>query len=183
MTADDKTERDDLLFGVRRSIRYHNRRRGFFDRYHTVTNAVSVIFGSATIFAVLSAVDKRYALIAAALVTVFSVIDLVVGTSKMARLHESLARRFIDLEAAIVSIAVDKFTPDDLRKCTTERLQIEADEPPVLRGLDSLCHNELARAMEKPHEEFVHVAWYQRPFAQFFDFLEHRIKKYKHLAT
>ena len=44
---------DDMLFGVRRSIRYHQRRRAFFDRLDQFSNMLSVIFGSAAIYGVL----------------------------------------------------------------------------------------------------------------------------------
>ena len=171
------TARHELLFGIRRSIRYHCRRVQFFDRFHLVTNAFAVIFGSATIFAVLSAVGKGYAVGAAAVVTVFSAVDLVVGTSKMARLHESLARRFIELEKKVISITEEQFSGDNLKTLTAERLGIEADEPPVLRVLDSLCQNELLRAMGYGREEFLRVTWYQRMFAQFIDIMEYRITK------
>ena len=40
-----------LLFGVRRSVRYHDRRRGFYESFHTVVVFLSVIGGSATIAA------------------------------------------------------------------------------------------------------------------------------------
>ena len=117
------------------------------------------------------------------MVTLFSAIDLVVGTSKMARLHEFLARRFIDLEKKIISIPQEQFSANDFNQLTTERLDIEADEPPVKQVLDSLCQNELLRSMGYGREEFVHVAIYQRLFAQFFDIMEHRIKKYGQPAS
>jgi hypothetical protein len=90
----DADPRHDLLFDVRRSVRYHTRRRMFFDRWNLATNALSVIFGSATIYGVLSAGGKELALASAALVTVMSSLNLVIGTTRMARLHEDLARRF-----------------------------------------------------------------------------------------
>jgi len=63
-------EKHNLLFGVRRSIRYHARRRSFFDRYDLFTNAVAVIFGSATIYAVFSSINKEWAVAAAAVIGV-----------------------------------------------------------------------------------------------------------------
>lgn len=178
-----KNERHDLLFDIRRSVRYHNRRRRFFDRFHLVTNAISVIFGSATIFVVLSALGNGYAVAAAAVVTIFSALDLVVGTSRMARLHDDLYRRFIALEQKVIAVAEEKVTEEDLSQFTSERLAIEADEPPVLRVLDSLCYNELARAMGYGHQDFVKVRWYQRLFSQFVDIGEHRITKQSQRQT
>jgi len=165
-----------LLFGVRRSIRYHNRRRMFFDRFNLITKALSVVFGSATIYTVLSQTSPKATIGAAAIVTLFSALDLVVGTVRMARLHDDLARRFIALEKEIVQTIHP--TEENLARFTAQRLDIEADEPPVYRVLDALCHNELARAEGHPQEEFAKIRLYQRWFAQFFDIGEHRIHKY-----
>jgi hypothetical protein len=159
---------NDLLFSVRRSIRYHSRRCMFFDRLHTITSALGVIFGSATILAVLTEEGRQYAVWAAAIVTVFSALDLVIGTDRSARLHQDLARQFIGLEKRMVNLG-DNRTVQDLKDCTGERLDIESDEPPVLRVLDVLCHNELCRSMGHNREHMAKVAWYQRLFAQFID--------------
>jgi hypothetical protein len=54
-------------------------------------------------------------------------------------------------------------------------LAIEADEPPILRVLDAICHNELLRAMGYPKEREAQIAWYQRLLASFVDIREHAI--------
>ena len=38
-------------------------------------------------------------------------------------------------------------TPERLAELTDRRLAIEAGEPPILRFLDALCHNELLIAV------------------------------------
>ncbi len=166
-------EKHNLLFGVRRSIRYHARRRSFFDRYDLFTNAVAVIFGSATIYAVFSSISKEWAVAAAAVVTVFSSINLVVGSSKMARLHEDLCRRFINLEKRMVEAPPQSAA--ELATFVASRLEIEGDEPPILKVLDSICHNELMRAMGYKKEGMLRIGYVQRFFAQFFDLGEHKI--------
>ena len=45
----------------------------------------------------------------------------------------------------------------------------------TLRVLDSICHNELLRAMGYDQSQYVEIAWYQRLFAQFIDIREHAI--------
>jgi hypothetical protein len=45
----------------------------------------------------------------------------------------------------------------------------------VLRVLDSICHNELLRAMGYDRSQYVEIAWYQRLLAQFVDVREHAI--------
>ena len=46
-SLDDKTYK--LLFSVRRSVRYHDRRRRFYEVWNTVTVAAATIGGSAAV--------------------------------------------------------------------------------------------------------------------------------------
>jgi hypothetical protein len=170
--SDLATSSHELLFGVRRSIRYHTRRRRFFERWNVVTNALAVIFGSATIGGVVKGWDAL-AIAAGAIVTFFSAINLVVGTVRMARLHEDLGKRFVDLEKELV--LAGEYDEQAYRGFCAKRLEAERDEPPVLRVLDSICHNELLRAMGYDRSQFVEIAWYQRLLAQFVDVREHAI--------
>lgn len=156
----------DLFFGVRRSIRYHTRRRAFFDTCHTVVNFIGVVFGSATILGVLGTMGQGWTIGAAVIVTVSSALDLVIGTAGKARVHHDLARRFIELEKQML---VGEQSEENLVRFTNERLTIEADEPPVKRVLDLLCHNEQARAEGYDPKHFVKVPFYQRWLAQFVD--------------
>ncbi|MBF0436748.1 MAG: hypothetical protein HQL77_15435 [Magnetococcales bacterium] len=165
---------ESLLFGVRRSVRYHNRRRMFFDRWRVTTSAISVVFGSAAIVSISGMSNTRIATFSAVIVTLFSAVDLVVGTAKAARDHADLARRFISLEQEINnSPAIDQ---ESLIRLTNTRLDIEKDEPPVLRVLDTLCHNEMLRSMGFGKEKFIKVGLFQRIFSQFFDFREDSLR-------
>lgn len=137
-TADDLEDRwHNLLFGVRRSIRYHQRRRAFFDRLDQLSNMLSVILGSTAIYGVLGDDAKDVALIASALVTVMASINLVVGCSRRAREHADFARQFIELEKRMIG----KASEERLHEVTEARLSIEAGEPPVLHVLNVICHN------------------------------------------
>jgi len=159
----------NLLFGLRRSIRYHNRRRSFFDGFQRFTNAVSITLGSAILFIILSDVGTYFAVTSAAIVTIFSAINLVASPSQKARLHEDLGRRFMMLERELINREREDFTHEDLRRFTVQRLEIEQEEPPTLYVLDAICHNELLRAMGYGKEYFVQVNWYQRLLANILD--------------
>ena len=172
---DLSTELHDLLFGARRSIRYHNRRRLFFDRFHTISTFLTALSGTATFALVLSGAWPWVILVCACLVAVFSIIDLVVGTARAAREHNDLARRFFKLEKAVNKVSDP--TSEDLITLKGRRLDIEADEPPPLKILDSMCHNELLRAMGYEESHFVKITWPQRLLSQFFDFREHTCGK------
>lgn len=167
------TRYHNLLWGVRRSVRYHTRRRRFYDRLNTTASGVTVVFGSATFGILLSEAAKQWALAAAAVVTAVSAIDLVLGTAQMARLHHDLARRFIELEKRIVAAP----NPDEttLSAWIQERLTIESDEPPPYRILDLMCHNELVVAEDRVGAAFYKVNWLQRFLANFFDLGTHKL--------
>lgn len=165
---------DDLLFSVRRSIRYHNRRRQFFDRLGRFTDIISAISGSGTIVAFLSVNFKDCTVYLAGATAIFSSLNLVWDTKGNSRLHHDLARQFLGLEKRLVA---PNITIDDIRKTESDRLEIEAGEPPVLRVLDIICHNELSRAMGFDRKEMYQVGLARSLFAHLFDLFPSTIKK------
>lgn len=171
-TTTDLADRwHDMQFGVRRSIRYHQRRRGFFDRIDQFSNMLSVIFGSAAIYGILEQDFKALALAASALVTILAAINLVIGSAQRARAHSDFARRYVELEKRMLA----KPSEEEYLRVAEERLGIEAEEPPVLHVLNSICHNETMRAMGYKKEELAQIGWFQRLVAPVFDFCEHSI--------
>ena len=131
-----------LLFSVRRSIRYHDRREAFYVGLHKATSFICILFGSATVAAFAGKLGSDTGMVLAMIVTVVSAFDLVVGFTARASLHNRLRRAFIELEADIVR------APDDTHYngYVTERLKIEQDEPPKYHALDILCHNDVVAA-------------------------------------
>ncbi|ENA0199942.1 hypothetical protein ABFI44_002106 [Salmonella enterica] len=168
---------EGLLFDVRRSVRYHNRRRACFDRLDQTTNVLSLIFGSAAIYGVLSQANANWAVLSAAIVTVFSAVNLVVGSSQRARAHFDFARKFFELEQKMM--LMPEVTDESLRLITAERLSIEKDEPPVLRVLDSICYNEQILSMDYPTDQMVVVGFWQRLLSPIMDFRASTLRKIK----
>lgn len=168
---DDAAHRRQLLFGIRKSIRYHNARRRFYERFQSITAALCVMFGTATSFAVLSGVGAYWAAGAAAIVTLAAAADLVMGTSAKMRLHHDLSRRFIALERLVIQ----RIHPNaiEIRHWESERLNIQADEPPTLRVLDVIVGNELLQAYGADSSQLIPVRWYQRWSAHFVDVHTH----------
>ena len=166
----------DLLFGVRRSIRYHARRRRHFDRLARTSVFLSLVFGSATFAALLGVISKdqatsqHLAAIFALVVTVVSAVDLVLGSALRARDNHDLEREFSALEREI--LLAEKIDAPTLAKLTAKRLEIEEKEEPPLRVLDTLCHNELVRAMGYDEATYTkRVSWLQRALANWVDFM------------
>ena len=174
-----QTDREwhDLLFGVRLSVRYHSRRTWFFDFLHRSTNAIGVIFGSAVFVTLLGDMGIGATTAAAALVTVFSTLDLVIGTTARARTHDDLCRRFINLERQMERTA-KPISAQALAQLKDARLAIELDEPPVCHVLNILCRNELIIATRGYRQkDLAPVRCYDRWFAHISDFGLERIRK------
>ncbi len=175
-----KTENgyQDMLFGVRRSVRYHIRRQKFFRNFHRIVLFLSLILSSVTVAALAEAVGANWPLwgklLPAATVSVLAGIDLVVGSTEKSWQHSDLARQFIKLERRLVSGSAD-LDEELIRNVEDKRLKIEAAEPPVLRVLDTICHNELMRAMGHKKDEMIKVNIFQRWCAPFFDLSESQI--------
>ena len=163
-----------LTFGVRRSIRYHSHRRGFYDRFNLFVNAFALIMGSATVIGTLNNQWHSLAVFFAMLVTILSAVNLVVGSSRQARLHHDLCKRFIELEKQITSCK--EKDEENYALFVSERLDIEAEEPPVLHVLNCICHNELSRAMGYGEEHFAKITLIQRMFAPILDIRSHALK-------
>ena len=171
---DDKLH--GLLFDIRRSVRYHNRRRAYYDRCHNVSTILGLVGGSAVVVALLAeTVSHEMTLIFGAVVAIASAIDLIIGSSGKARLHHDYARQYFNLEKEIAS-AGRSISEEQLAGWTKARLDIEAEEPPVLHILNVICHNELCRAMGYKEDQMVKIGPIQRLFSGIMDIGEHKIQ-------
>ena len=166
-----------LLFRVRRSIRYHSRRQGYFDRWHQLVLFFALVFSVMPVLVFKTDLAQSFPLwvpiVPPMLISLFASLDLIVGFSQKARAHTDFIRQFTDLERQLVA-------PDGSKDATVafvhgEVLKLEATEPPVLRVLDTLCRNELMRATGYSRKEQIHVGIFQRCFAQFFDLNAHTL--------
>ena len=166
-------EYDDLLFGVRRSIRYHSRRQAFFEGVNRWTNFLLLLLGSGTV--ALAVRDRPSWILGLGLgVALVSSLKLVFAFAVKATQHAQFVRDFTLLEKRLRADASE----ETVKAVTQERLDLEALEPPVMQVLDVLCHNDLLRAMGYTDEkEQVAVTWWQRQTAHFFNFGTHRLAK------
>lgn len=146
------------LFGVRRSIRYHDRRRTFFERLHRLTSALTVLMAGSVLYDLGRAGETAPWLTALALAAAgLAALDMVVGYAARAGQHRDLKTRFVDLEISMLQTPAAAWAAHQ-----AARLAIERDEPPVYRALDLLCHNELARAEGCAAEHMARVPFWQR---------------------
>lgn len=130
-----------VLFGVRRSVRYHDRRRAFFEQLHRLTAVLTVLMAGSVLFDIGKPGAPAVWLTALAVIAaLLAAIDMVVGYASRASLHRDLKQRFVDLEMDVLARGD---SPEVWTAHRLARLAIERDEPPIYRALDLLCYNEL----------------------------------------
>lgn len=162
-----------LQFNLGRSIRYHTKRRKFFDFWDKSTTFSALIFSSTATYGILSADNAKTALIAGAIVTVLSSLALVVGFASKARDHFDFAKQYGALERRLIK---ESLCERLLKEVTDEKLAIESSEPPILIVLNEMCWNEEARAQGICAEKLKKFIPLQKCFSQFFDLCPDKIK-------
>lgn len=135
----------DLVFCTERSIRYHDRRRGFYETTDDLSSWLSLVSGSGAVAALIStSLPDWLAIVFGGLVALIGLHTAVARPASMAALHAQLKQRFVDLRIKLAKAVEPE--ADELRALEVERLEIEREEPPIYRALDLVCHNELALA-------------------------------------
>lgn len=162
-----------LLMDVQRSIRYHDRRQGFYQAILGVSQFIILMFGTATVATFGAKLGEGWpewvrlapSVLASALVAAM----LVFRFGDKAWLHMDLKRDFIRLEQRLELMRHDH-APEQVSQVQADRLAIEVREPKVLRVLDTICHNDVMRAMGYGKDDLIAVGWFQKMAAPFFDF-------------
>lgn len=161
--ASEAMRLSDLLFEVDKSLRYHQRRRAHFERWHRWSMLAIVLLGSAAVARwedSISLLGVPANAMLGLLTALIGALDLVYAPAIRAGEHERLHRRFTEL--AVLIRRCDKPTSIDISRWETERLFIEADEPPIFWALEADCFNETARSLGRTKEPLNVVGW-RRP--------------------
>ena len=154
-----------LLFGARRSVRYHLRRQAFFERMHNVVGVCGVFFGSAAAVAVFGQAAPMVVALLAMGVSALFAFDVVIGFSRRACLHAAIVAKFTDLE---IGMTLADPSAEALARFRQQRLEIEKNEPPVLNVLNIISHNDLIKAGDY-QDDMYKVSWLQRLLSGFMD--------------
>lgn len=158
-----------LLFDVRRSIRYHDRRRAFFGNLAKSPIVAAILLVGAAVPGMMSGTPPHaghtfLGIAAAGLAACGIAMDWAGRHNR----HDQLRDRFAQLEADMLSGDRDEAT---WRRHQLARLTIERDEPPVYRALDLLCHNAQLIAdgySQNVPDLFAEVGWWPRLTCQLF---------------
>lgn len=159
---------EDLRFGVEKSIRYHQRRRGHYEFWNRATKLGVILAGSA-------AVGSIHPKVAGGIAAVLGALSLVFDLGNKARDHHDLCRRFSNLLAEV--LGKDRPSVQDFDAWRKQRLQIEADEPPVYWVVEAECYNEILYAWGRPRERSLYVSLWRRMMKHFCRFESAEFKR------
>ena len=176
---------EQLSFTVDMSGQYHDRRRAHYETWHKVVLAIAILGGSSAIAGVVFLLDQfdggKWIVVGAGLLIAFSsALDLVVGFAPMAWRHDSLYRRYIEIEAEMAEVEM----PDEkhARDWNARVLRICADEPPIFYGVYAAAWNQVIYAHERKQEGLLdvhkhHVKYFLRQYRQWTaDDFPHQVK-------
>ena len=161
--ADEIAPLAALDFGVHVSMRYHARRRAWYDRLHRMMILVIAVGGSAGVAAIYGGLLQEAEYLSAA-VAVAGALELAFSLPERARIEDALYRRFNALAADIADART--IIAEQLRSWEARRLLIRADADDRLEALRRICHNLEAEARDYPPEAFYRVWAWQRLCAQ-----------------
>ena len=179
MDSEVKRLYENELFHVRRSVKYHDHRKRFFE--NALNFAVFLALASGPMFMTLGiGIDSAaetdgttnggsdfWKYVPGMITSVFAGMVLVSKAGAKANLHDRIRERFIELRQDM-ELAADTFTKQDVAKFTARRLGIEINEPPINRVVDAMSHNAVCQSMgEKRPTAYVKIRWRHRILGHF----------------
>ena len=135
----------ELLFAVRKSRRYHMHFQLSYARWNAVGTFLTALMGSATVAAAFGNPSDWVVKALAATTALLAAFNFSLRTTARALLHHELGQEFTFLEIDIrkAGEGTDETTFHSL---VARRLEIEMREPPPIKSLNLLCHNEEVEA-------------------------------------
>lgn len=150
------------------SVLYHRRRQAFFEAWDMTAKILALVSAAAVIYA-----DKwgiTWVAIAIAVLTAVVTMGVVVGgATRKAVIHNTLAARWLDLEADLIALGEDP-GEDDLTKIRQRFTQLRREELPELGALIRLCQREVLRGMGFGEEDLPQVPTHHRWLCHWIDF-------------
>ena len=135
VTGADVRDLDAIDFGIKKTIRYHSRRRASLERRENLINWIVAVTGAAAFAAIVGDADL-FAKILTFLVAGISLANVIFSFGSRSRIHQDLYRRFSEL--AIEVSLLENPTAHDIARLRAKRLAMEADEPHVIDALERL---------------------------------------------
>ena len=145
----DRHRKHDLIFQVRKSIRYHDYRRAHYLYLETTIKILALVAGSAVITQNFG--GAGWTQWVGVLVVIGTAASTVRNFGAMHYLHNSLYEDFVSLERDFIG-------SEDLDALEVQLLEIERKEPPIYSALNRYCHNQQCRVQRQPeHVKTLHL--------------------------
>jgi hypothetical protein len=168
-----------LKFSVEVSARYHDWRRATLESYVLVVRMVSAIGAVLSLIGITNPsyeiqIDTirftaiQLVVVAAALIGLVNVLDLVFGADRRAREHADLYRRFKELQAKIARSQKD--WARHLADWEAEAQIIRVDEPPVMWAVYLMCWNQTVEKYNQDRKYMRKIGFWQKAFRNLFQF-------------
>jgi hypothetical protein len=151
---------ESIDFGIKKSIRYHSKRRAFFERVDNISNWLVAVAGASAFASVVGDSGSLLSKILTFLITAIALADVILSFGARARLHQDLYRRFSEL--AIELSNIHSPTIHDIARLRAKRLSLEAEEPHIIDALERFCWNEEAAARGADPEQLHSLTKWQR---------------------
>lgn len=157
-------EHDYLLFAAGLSRRYHDRLVRHYHAWSLFGGAISVVVGWGSSVVAEGTLDS-WAPVAGIVMAVGTTWALVSRSAEKSAAHRELRKRFIALERFLKA---EPPSAERVRQAMETRHTIEEDEPPTLKVLSRICHNEQSRSIGYGESEFLPVGPIQHLLATTF---------------
>jgi hypothetical protein len=157
-----KVKWDDLLFEIKRSVRYHSKRADFLGFCMKATMGLSIFVGM-SVFALLINKYETLSRVMGATMSLFTILCLVFKVSDREQQHMNLKKQFIMLQKNMMM--TKSITQEILAEKLGEYYTIEADEPDIVEDLNTVCYNE--QSFAQGSEEQLEIGRFRKIFCQF----------------
>ena len=156
----------DLSFRIRKSVAYHDYRRGYYASLDGGVKILGLVIASA-VFTENFGHHEVLATVLAGIFVVLSTASIVRRFGSMAHLHEALYKDFIGLQRELV--VMENPTKVNLGALESKVLDVESREPPIYPALNRFCHNQICKV--DGEDDYVQpLKWYQSTFKNFSPF-------------
>ena len=140
-------------------VHYHMRRQAYFDTWHRITSALSLIFSTSAVAVFTDKTELGAILIA--IVAIVQCIDLIVDTRGKATLHNDLRSKYLMIEHELLGYGVN-LSDDQFKTIMMNIKTIEIHEPPVRKLLLEVCSNDVARRLGCNASDLIPIGWFKR---------------------
>ena len=169
-TTDISRKFDALAYQVDKSMRYHQRMRGWYDTCNRLVLFLIIAAGGGSVIA-----DPQPLVFGA---SVLAALNLVWAPSHKARDHHLLHGRFSDLMIRMQegkAEVLEQERPDILDEWCAIRVRIEKDELPIFYALEADCDNDMRRALGRTQQMVPITGWHKVTMY----FLRHRPEQFQ----